>query len=470
MIVREAKLLNGTKAQYQALDDAIRTAQFIRNKAVRYWMDNQGVSKADLYKLCKDLASEFGFALKLNSAARQASAERAWAAISSFYKRCKKQEKNIGYPKFKKHCRTVEYKVSGWRLSDDCKIITFTDGFKVGSLSVFCNSSTREDLHRLKINRVRVVRKADGYYAQFCFDAERKEVGEFTGNVVGLDLGLKYFTKDQNDNAVIYPQFLRKSERKLKKAQKRLSKKFVKGRKPQSINYHKARIRLGRVHLKITRQRKDWAIKQARCVVHSNDVIVYEDLKIANMVSQRVGRVSRLEATGEPVRVKNHHLAKSITDASWYQFTQWLEYYGKIWDKAVVAVSPNYTSQDCSNCGQRVKKSLSTRTHSCPNCRVEICRDTNAAVNILKKGMKILGVEWQNNSTSGQEGSAEQSGKHGEKTANTIDRKQDNSKRISVNHELESSCVPFGNAKGEHAEEYVNFLNPFTINSYCIVL
>jgi putative transposase len=99
MIVREAKLLNGTKEQYQAIDDAIRTAQFIRNKAVRYWMDNRGVGKVDLYKLCSYLAKEFAFALKLNSAARQASAERAWASISSFYSRCKKQEKKKGYPK-----------------------------------------------------------------------------------------------------------------------------------------------------------------------------------------------------------------------------------------------------------------------------------------------------------------------------------------------------------------------------------
>jgi putative transposase len=405
MIVKEAKLLNGTKEQYQAIDDAIRTAQFIRNKAVRYWMDNQGVGKADLYTLCSYLAKEFTFAIKLNSAARQASAERAWQSISSFYTRCKKKEKKKGYPKFKKHCRSVEYKVSGWKLSGDCKSIAFTDGFKIGTLSIYCNAQTREDLFRLKINRVRVVRKADGYYAQFSFDADRKEEGEFTGNVVGLDLGLKYFTKDQNDNAIIYPQFLRKSERRLKKAQKRLTKKFVKGAKPQSNNYHKARIRLGKTHLKIQRQRKDWAIKQARCVVAFNDVVVYEDLKVANMV-------------------KNHHLALSITDASWYQFTQWLDYYGKIWDKAVVAVSPNYTSTDCSNCGHRVKKSLSTRTHSCPKCRVEICRDTNAAINILKKGMKVLGIAWQN-STFGQKESASKDGKHGEKTANTIDGQLD---------------------------------------------
>ncbi len=126
---------------------------------------------------------------------------------------------------------------------------------------------------------------------------------------------------------------------------------------------------------------------------------------------------------------------------SWYQFTQWLDYYGKIWDKAVVAVSPNYTSQDCSFCGHRVKKSLSTRTHSCVNCNGEICRDTNAAINILTKGMKVLGMEWnsgkcglgvspsraifQDNSTFGQKESASQEEKHGEKTANTIDGQLD---------------------------------------------
>jgi transposase len=82
--------------------------------------------------------------------------------------------------------------------------------------------------------------------------------------------------RDENDNAVIYPQFLRKAEKQLKRTQRRLSKKFVKGAKPQSNNYHKARKRLGRVHLKIQRQRKDWAIKQARNVVISNDVMVYK--------------------------------------------------------------------------------------------------------------------------------------------------------------------------------------------------
>jgi len=80
MRVLEAKLLNGTKEQYQALDEAIRTAQFVRNKCLRYGMDHQGVGKTALYAHCKTLAKEFNFAQKLNSAARQASAERGWAA------------------------------------------------------------------------------------------------------------------------------------------------------------------------------------------------------------------------------------------------------------------------------------------------------------------------------------------------------------------------------------------------------
>ncbi|MEA5498733.1 RNA-guided endonuclease InsQ/TnpB family protein [Limnoraphis robusta] len=406
MLVREAKLLTGLKEQYKALDEAIRTAQFIRNKCVRYWMDNRGVGKPSLYVHSKDLAKEFDFAKKLNSTARQASAERAWSSISSFYSRCRKSDKKKGYPQFKKHCRSVEYKQSGWKLSDDCLQITFTDGFKAGTFSVFCNGETREDLHRLKINRVRVVRRADGYYAQFLFDADRKEEGDFTGNVIGLDLGLKYFYKDQNDNAVEYPKFLRKAEKRLKRQQRRLSKRFVKGAKPQSNNYHKARKRLGKCHLKVQRQRKDWAVKLARRVVASNDVVVYEDLKIQNMV-------------------KNHHLAKSISDASWYQFTQWLDYFGKIWDKAVVSVSPNFTSQDCSNCGFRVKKTLSTRTHKCPKCHTEICRDTNAALNILKKGMSILGSEYQQYSTQGHWETASNEETLGETSASVNEEKSE---------------------------------------------
>jgi len=389
MRVMEAKLLNGTAEQYQALDEAIRTAQFVRNKCLRYWMDNRGVGRNDLYAQCKDLAKEFDFAKKLNSSARQASAERAWASISRFYTNCRNKAVKKGYPKFKKHCRSVEYKVSGWKLSEDGMTISFTDGFNAGSFALYCNGEARHHILNSKINRVRVIRRADGYYAQFCLDVERKEQGEYTGNVIGIDLGLKAFYTDQNGNPVECPKFLRRSERRLKQHQRRLSRKFKKRAKPQSKNYHKQRKRLGKVHLKVQRQRKDWAIKQARCVVASHDVVAYEDLQVKNLV-------------------KNHKLAKSIHDAGWSQFTQWLDYYGKVWDKAVVSVPPQYTTQDCSNCGHRVVKTLSTRTHSCPKCGFELDRDQNAALNILKKGLSILGMEWLN-STFGQKGTGEKS-------------------------------------------------------------
>ncbi len=119
MLVLEMKIY-GKQAQYNAMDEAIQTAQFIRNKALRYWMDNKGVGKYQLSAYCKVLAAELPFANELNSMARQSSADRAWAAISRFYGNCKKKiAGKKGFPKFKKHSRSVEYKTTGWKLSED---------------------------------------------------------------------------------------------------------------------------------------------------------------------------------------------------------------------------------------------------------------------------------------------------------------------------------------------------------------
>ncbi len=109
----------------------------------------------------------------------------------------------------------------------------------------------------------------------------------------------------------------------------------------------------------------------ARCVIQSNDLVAYEDLKVRNLVL-------------------NHCLAKSINDAGWYQFRQWVERFGQKMGKATVAVSPHYTSQECSNCKAIVKKSLSTRTHKCA-CGCELDREFNAAINILKRGLSTVG-------------------------------------------------------------------------------
>lgn len=375
MLVYEFKL-SGTQQQYRLIDEAIRTALFVRNSCVRYWMDNAKIGKYDLSALCKALSKEFSFANKLNSMARQASAERAWSSISRFYENCKKKIKGKkGYPKFKRRGNSVEYKTSGWALSEDRKHLALTDGHNIGTMKLVGTY----DLHYYQveqIKRVRLVRRADGYYAQFLIKAERNIDTTPTGKTIGLDVGLNHFYTDSNGEQVENPRFLRKSEKSIKRLQKRVSRKFSKVRKQEKIkqsnNYLKAKNKLSRKHLKVSRQRKDHAVKLARCVVASNDVVVYEDLRVANMV-------------------KNRKLAKSISDASWYQFRVWIEYFGRIFGRTTIAVAPQYTSQDCSNCGKRVQKTLSTRTHKCPHCGYTANRDENAAINILKKGIATAG-------------------------------------------------------------------------------
>ena len=365
MIVLEFKAY-GKPTQFSAIDEALRTVQFIRNKALRFWMDGLGKTQYDLNKYCAVLAKEFPFANELNSMARQASAERAWSAIARFYNNCKKQIPGPkGFPKFQKDNRSVDYKSSGWKLAEHRKSITFTDKKGIGTLKL---KGTR-DLHFYQphqIKRVRLVKRADGYYVQFCVAVERSEQIEPSGNAIGLDVGLNDFYTDSNNQTVDNPRFLRKSERRLKQAQRRVSRR-VKG----SNNRGKARRILGKRHLKISRQRKDHAVKLARCVITSNDVVAYEDLRIKNMV-------------------RNHCLAKSINDASWHQFRVWLEYFGKVFGKITVAVEPHGTSQECSQCGTVVKKALSTRTHVC-QCGCVLARDHNAARNILSRGLSTVG-------------------------------------------------------------------------------
>ncbi|HEY9804868.1 MAG TPA: hypothetical protein V6D25_31330, partial [Leptolyngbyaceae cyanobacterium] len=177
MIVLEFKV-KGKTTQYAAINEAIRTCQFVRNKAIRFWMDNRGVGQKDLYRLSKVLRHEFSFVKALNSSACQASIERAYSSIARFYDNCKKSRDAItlvctgkkGYPQFKKNNRSVEYKTSGWSLSPNRKQITFTDKKGIGKLNL--KGTWDLNFYQLEqIKRVRLVRRADGYYVQFLMSA-----------------------------------------------------------------------------------------------------------------------------------------------------------------------------------------------------------------------------------------------------------------------------------------------------------
>jgi len=184
-----------------------------------------------------------------------------------------------------------------------------------------------------------------------------------TNKQVGLDLGLKYFVADSNGNKVEAPKFFRKAQYKLARVQRRLSKKQKGGR-----NRNKVRQIVAKRHLKIQRQRKDWLHKLSYKYANENDVVIVENLNVSGMI-------------------RNHHLALSIQDASWTTFINMLEYKLETLSRVLVKVHPAYTSQKCSNCGTIVKKSLSQRTHYCPECLFTDCRDCNAAKNIKKLGM-----------------------------------------------------------------------------------
>ena len=371
MLIYEYKL-DGTPEQEAAIEEAIRVVQFIRNKALRLWMDTRGTNKNDLQGLCAQLAKEYPFARRLNSQARQASATRAWLAIERFYENCKQQKPGKkGYPKFQRDNRSVEYKQTGWRLEPDGRHITFTDGCGIGTLRLVGNKRQLIEAFPIgQIKRVRIVRRADEYYCQFGVEAIRQVIHEPSGEPVGIDLGLRSYYTASDGKTRENPRYHRKAEKQLKRLHRRLSRK-----QKHSQNRKKARKALAKGYLKVQRQREDFARKEANALVSSHDLIAVEHLQIRNMV-------------------RNRHLAKSIHDAGWGTFLRWVKHYAGVHGIPVLAVEPHFTSQACSRCGCLVRKSLSMRTHVCPGCGLVLDRDHNATLNILLKALTLyLGAQ-----------------------------------------------------------------------------
>ncbi|MGI2909684.1 RNA-guided endonuclease InsQ/TnpB family protein, partial [Tolypothrix sp. VBCCA 56010] len=226
------------------------------------------------------------------------------------------------------------------------------------------------------IKRVRLIKKADSYYCQFCVDIDAESESRISDDEIGLDVGLEFFYSDSNGNHEENPRFLRKAEKAIQHAQRQIYKK-EKGKNQR----RKARARYARKHLKVSRQRNEHSKRLGRCVCKANALVAYEDLNVKGMV-------------------KNHCLAKSINDASWSLFRRWLEYFADKFKSTVVAVNPKMTSQKCSDCGAIVKKSLSTRSHVC-GCGCELQRDHNAAINILNLAKASLGHKQSNASGVG---------------------------------------------------------------------
>jgi putative transposase len=188
-----------------------------------------------------------------------------------------------------------------------------------------------------------------------------------TGQKTGIDLGIEAFATLSDGTRILPPGWYRKAERALKTAQRRVSR-----RKKGSHRRQKAVKLLARSHQKVKRQRRDVHYKTALALVRANDVIYHEDLQTVNML-------------------KNHHLAKSISDAGWAAFLSILAFKAACAGRRVIAVNPAFTSQKCSGCGVLVAKGLSVRWHACPDCGTSLHRDQNAARNIEGLGQSLRG-------------------------------------------------------------------------------
>ncbi|AFZ14461.1 transposase, IS605 OrfB family [Crinalium epipsammum PCC 9333] len=263
--------------------------------------------------------------------------------------KAKGQYKTFTYPQFKKY-HFVNNKIKLAKIGD-IKVIVhrpIPDGFDIKTVSV--------------------TKKANGYYVTLSLDD--KTVPEIKSdfnpdNIVGIDVGLIDFIVTSDNERIVAAKFLRKSERKLKSAQRRVS------RRTKGSNRRKKAIeKLGIQHKKVADTRSYFHFKTANTLLKKYDVVAVEELNIKGLAKSR--------------------LAKSVNDAGWGQFISILTVKAENAGLKVVAVNSNGTSQECSSCGHKVKKPLSQRTHNCPNCQVNLCRDLNAAINIKNRGTHDL--------------------------------------------------------------------------------
>ena len=199
-----------------------------------------------------------------------------------------------------------------------------------------------------------------------------------TNSSVGIDLNLSNFLADSNDNIIDSPKFLKKSEAKLKKEQKKLSRKYEAAKKDkrkyyECKNYQDQRLKVAKIYKHVSNQRKDFYNVLANNLVKNHDYIFAEDLKIKNMI-------------------KNHNLAKAISDSGWRSFLTTLSWIAQKSNKNLILVNPKNTTQMCSTCDtiSNEKIILGVEEWICPNCGTHHIRDINAAINIKNKGLSLV--------------------------------------------------------------------------------
>ncbi|HET9978945.1 MAG TPA: transposase [Ktedonobacterales bacterium] len=360
--------LKPTPNQERQLEDTVWQCRRLYNTALEQRITlykQRGVTRSQYEQEAelKDLRAEMADYAAMHSHLLQDVLARLNKTYQAFFRRIQRgaRGKKPGFPRFqgrdRYHSFTYKEFGNGARLDNGFLVLS-----KIGRIAVRWSRPIEGTPKTVTISR-----EADGWYVCFSCTGAPTQPLPLTGQETGIDLGLESFVTLADGTMIHNPRCYRKAERRLKTAQRKVSR-----RKKGSTRRRKAVKLLAKAHLKVKRQRQDFQHKAALTLLREYDTIYHEDLQVANMV-------------------KNHHLAKSIADAGWSGFLTILNAKAACAGRSVVAVPPAYTSQTCSGCGAVVQKGLSVRWHACPDCGTSLHRDHNAAKNIERLGQSLQG-------------------------------------------------------------------------------